>query len=662
VGRVAVIARRPFPARLGAFLRAAARFAGIGLLVVLVVAAIDVMPALVSPTIWTLFKAPISLPAAVAIVCVRRRREVWGYTLLGVYGLSQFGLNLGGVDQHDAAFDFCALSMLALAAWLYLPFVRDWKAPLRWPRREDVLRARDLLGQARKRSTPAVAPVPVNARGRRALAIVALLIGALVAVAAAGQPAHALSVWRLPLTFLDAVGGGAATWYLARRVLGDAGGVGAAFAWMCASVRWEYGSTLDSGVSPTFLVPVLAVLAVELRERGIARGPALAGSLAALVVVASIWWPVLALVAALVVVFTLRAFGESSAARSSLLGVAGVAVSFAISCAVAGRAGHLLAAQTAFADPAHAVVACASGCDGALPWEFFYPSAFASAYAPLTSSLYAGTQHWGSYQLYAIAPGWAQLVLAAAGIAVLWRTGRRTLVRAAGWAIVAGVLLALPSHYMGLGLPSPTRLLTTLVPSFEFGAQFAILAAFFTALLAGAGFAAALRMPSQRRTATLVVLGLLVAIDCVNLPARGHPGSVVTSVAQSLDTNRQHDPIEAAFYPMLTADYGAEFDDVIATARQHGLELLNDSADADAFANLSDPSTLSRLRARGVRYVIVSLGDYPRRAEILREGHVMLPDDQDWNPAAWTAPDPTALSQRNVSSRAETGGTVVLQL
>jgi hypothetical protein len=358
----------------------------------------------------------------------------------------------------------------------------------------------------------------------------------------------------------------------------------------------------------------------------------------------------------------LFAFDKPADARWTALTIAACLVSFAISGAI-GRATSLLGAQTAFTDPLHALAACASGCDGAMPWEFFYPSSFASAYEPLVSGLFTAAQHWGDYQLYAIAPGWAQLLLAGIGIVTLNRTGHEAVTRTALLAIAASVLLALPSHYLGLGLPSLTRIVTAVVPGFEFGAQFAVSASFFVALLAGAGFAAAARLPNgSRRTATLVAVALLVVLDVADLPVHGSPGAEVASAAATFGAPADGRPVSVAFYPMLGPDYGDGYDDLVHTARQHGIHLINENADASSFADLSAPDTLSRLRANGVRYVVVALGDYPRRSEILRAGHILLPEDQDWNSAAWLAPDPTALVRSNVTTRAAGSGTLVLAL
>ena len=67
----------------------------------------------------------------------------------------------------------------------------------------------------------------------------------------------------------------------------------------------------------------------------------------------------------------------------------------------------------------------------------------------------------------------------------------------------------------------------------------------------------------------------------------------------------------------------------------------------------------TQLRARGVRYVVVSLAYYARRREILDEAHVLLPLDQEGTASAWLAPEPADLLRFTVI-RAEGDGSLLL--
>jgi hypothetical protein len=491
-----------------------------------------------------------------------------------------------------------------------------------------------------------------------AAAVAAALGAAMLVLAAKAGWIDAGTEVRLPLSLLDGAVGALAMWFVGKRIAGPAAGFGCAVLWAACGVRLDYWANAGLAPTPTALLPVVVALALGLRENGVLKKEWMGVALAAVIVPMSTHWPLLALTTTLAAAFTFWSIGRTSEAGWSLFAL--VASGLYIWLAASGPVARELAAQAALYDPGRILVACAGGCDGGLPWEFFYPTALGSAFSGPIASLLAITSHWGDYQLYSIAPGLTECSLAIVGAIVLKRAGRTRLLGVWLTAIGLGIVLALPSHYLGLTLPTLTRAILAFAPTFEFGAQLALLSGFFVALLGGAGFAA---LVDQRRGILVVpsvaALGLLL-LDLLFVPVPSHPAIALARMRNVIPASAEQPKL--AFYPFVTQGYGPEYTSLVRAAHRAHVQLINENeGDDSAVADLSAPGTLQRLRSIGTQYIVVSLEDYSRRRDILQKARVVLPLDQYEDSSAWLTPEPSdLLGMRPVNTQAD--GTMLFAL
>jgi hypothetical protein len=75
--------------------------------------------------------------------------------------------------------------------------------------------------------------------------------------------------------------------------------------------------------------------------------------------------------------------------------------------------------------------------------------------------------------------------------------------------------------------------------------------------------------------------------------------------------------------------------------------------------DISAPDARAKLATLGIQYVVVSLGDYTRRREMLQEAHVLLPLAARAAAPAWMAPEPNKLLGFRVLE-SESDGTLLL--
>jgi hypothetical protein len=618
------------------------------LLVTSLVAVLPVIHAGVNGT--SLLKGLVALPTGLSYASTGRLRTYLSFASICAMFALLAGFAAANYYEPDTACDTAVLSVFALAALITAPNRRDWSLVRA---RRGLLSVPAKLARTARRSfaDPArrlAAGSTVVLVGRVAAAgMVAVLGIALALLAGRIDPFWAL---RMAELVLDAALGALAMWFIGRSIAGPAAGTAAGLLWACSAVRLEYNSVLP-GLVPTALVPVVAALALGASRTGTLSGPWLALALAGALVALSWSWPLLAVTTALIVVFLFWSLGEVGQGRWALLAL--VAAAVVPWLAWGAHSEQLVAAQTAFTDPAEAAVALASGGDGGLPWEFFYPSAFGFAYAKLLSAWLTASGHWGNDQLFAIAPGWAQLVLAAVGGAVMYRRGRTRLLRVWLVAVAVAICLALPTRYLGVPLPSLTRLIQALAPGFAFGAQFALLGAFFVALLAGVGA----EVIARRNVVRVLALATFVLLDVLSLPSATNSSSVLARLSPAIPPSTK-----VAFYPFLTSDYGPEYDDLLRIAHRFGYRLANEDRGAGALlGDLALPGTLQRLRSLGVAYAVVSPGDYSRRREILSEAHVILPLDQLISSPGWLAPEPADLSGMPIV-RSQSDGSFLIRI
>ncbi|GAC1309590.1 MAG: hypothetical protein NVS2B3_01210 [Vulcanimicrobiaceae bacterium] len=601
-------------------------------LLALVVMTIDALPLTAAGVhLDSLLEGLIAVPAALAIVYGHENRRTIGLALVTVFFVLLIALVASGMPQNDAAYNTTILSLLSVALWMCVPQL-DVTVPY-----ARMHRLGDSRPIAPTRRAPRVGTFPWFA-AIGAGTLVAFV--ALVAYASRFLDAAPIDAYQRieVLRALDGAIGSIAVFALARRTSGTLGGIGAAVLWYCCGMRLDYTAIEATGVFPTAFVPSLAAFVSYARGRSVPVPLAL--SIAAILAGAiGIEWPIVAIVAMLATLVI--SFAADDRRRIGWLGVA-FATAFLLMLEVVHPAATIakIGLQASVADPDSVIAACSSGCDGALPWEFFYPSPSDGALANVLRTLLMQTFHWGNYRANAVAPGWAELVLAGFGLVALYREQRRVArIFAAG--IILGIALSMPSYYLGLTLPSLTRLLTTVAPNFQFGTQFSLLSGLLVALLGGA---AIMRMMTVgRRLPRLAAYGLIaIAIfESIPFPVPGHAGAVLRSLANELSRREAIRP-KVAFYPYLTDVDGPEFADLERSADRAGIDLLNETGVSN-IGDLADPGMVDRLKSQGVRYIVVSLDEYSRRREILRNARLLLPNDRERQSSAWTAPTPERL-------------------
>lgn len=630
-----------------------------------VVVLIDWLPlATAGINLTSLAKGLIAVPVGLAFAFGASHRRFLVTLLAGVMCLLLIAFTWSGYAPNDPAVESALISLLALSFWLTLPYVLPRKLRLREP--PDIVELLHALGsvsRALPSRTDLAGFLRLWARTIRWSARVVLLLGflatvvlavLLVAALAAGMDARVL--FRLGMLVADGAVGAVAMWFLAQRLFGTSAALPSSLLWLFCSMRLEVSGYAGSDFLPTWAVPAVAAVLLRARDRGVLRGPSLALVLGVVVLGLAWFWPLLALTVAFATTLLLWGAGYARDARWTLAAFFAW-VLFACT-AIPNQNVSRIFADSSLRDPAHAAAACASGCDGGLPWEYFYPSPFGWVYSGLLIRLYTATVHWGNYQTFAISPGWAQLALALCGAWIVWRRGRRGLLLIWGLGVAIGVVLALPSHYLGLGLPSLARLVVSVAPNFTFAAQSSLLGAVFVVLLGGVAVSSLAFPGNKLRLVPAVLLVVLIGADVASPPVFGHPASVLARSSAWMPVERGS-RARIAFYPFLTPDYGPEYDELSALARRENFEFVNQDGDENALGDLTDPNVQTQLRARGVRYVVVSLADYARRREILDEAHVLLPLDQEGTASAWLAPEPADLLRLTVI-RAEGDGSLLL--
>lgn len=601
------------------------------LIIAAVVLTIDALPLAANGiNLDSLLKALIAIPVALAIVYKNRARRTVGLVLVAVLFVLLISLAASGIPQNDGACNTTVLSLLAVAVWMCVPRLESLASYAGVRRRAGVLRLPRQKGEPRTRSIRAVTIVGVFA---------------LVAIVAYASRLDDLSTidsyGRIDaLRVLDGLVGSAAVFVLARRMGGTVGAIAAAILWYCCGMRLDYTALRATDVLPTALVPLLAASAAFLRSRAV-PAPLVICSSAILAGAIAIEWPLLAIVAYLATsIFSMA--GDERPSDGWFAAGCGLAFLLVLEALYFGTIVDKVGLQTSLSDLDGVVAACSSGCDGGFPWEFVYPVPSAGAFSHLLQTLLTQTFHWGNYRANAIAPGWAELVLASLGVVALYREKKFRAVRIFAIGIVLGIGLSLPSHYLGLTLPSFTRVVTAVAPTFQFGAQCSLVSGMLVALLGGIGIARTSTHGSSRlrRSGVFVILALAV-FESASFAVPGHAGAVLRALAGEIPRSDATRP-KVAFYPFITDVDGPEFVDLKRSADRSGIDLYN-AASVSNTDDLSDPAVVDRLKSQGVRYIVVSLDDYSRRRAILRNARLLLPNDRETQSRAWTPPTPERM-------------------
>jgi len=227
--------------------------------------------------------------------------------------------------------------------------------------------------------------------------------------------------------------------------------------------------------------------------------------------------------------------------------------------------------------------------------------------------------HFSNFVEQTLFLGYTVMVLAAVGALVGLRRFETWLILAVG---AVGLLVAEPPlvHSFGpLKIPSPSLVLTPLVPIFRVYARFGVLVMLGAALLAAGGFSWIQARLPRRAVLLLAVPFLLTAIEFDNIPPlrvytllpapseyrwlRSQPAGILVEYPLDAGTDVNQQQIQAHLYTVYQP--------------VHGHPLFNGGNPGSRADQISSqlepyyaPGVADRLRSIGVRYVFVHRADY----------------------------------------------------
>jgi hypothetical protein len=480
----------------------------------------------------------------------------------------------------------------------------------------------DLTAAARAKAETAPAAVDafvgqaVSARGLQALAAIAFGLAALVALSA-GAPSlvwgsHAigqlntlagrpwLGWWWGVVVALDGIAGGAAVYDIARKLGASMpAAMLAGLLWAtCPARLWPLSLTL----APTFLVPVFCWGMIENGERN-TLAPAVARPAFLL---AAVFAPVeaIAMIAIGAALTIAHSETRERLRRNAVLWLPWVLAAIAYVALFPQRVAQAFAASGALLGSPDSVRGLAG--DGSLPWEAAVP---ASMLAPL----YAAEHHAGVVLALCISPGIA-LLASALAFAIL-RPGARDypIGKAAALTIAFSLYAALPSQWAGVALPTPAAALAALMPAFAGIAQAGLGISVFCALLSALALDRLFAQPSGGwRTAGAAFVGLAVIVSMLPLGPGASRIAASPTIAAELWAASNTSGGSIAYYPLMDAmtPRGAELAYVETISGTRVIDLHMAKADRASLVDISAPGVASRLRASGVKVVIVETRAY----------------------------------------------------
>jgi hypothetical protein len=244
--------------------------------------------------------------------------------------------------------------------------------------------------------------------------------------------------------------------------------------------------------------------------------------------------------------------------------------------------------------------------DGSLPWE-------AAAPAPMLVPLFAAEHHAGVVLALCISPGIA-LLAAALAYAILRPSVRSYPIgRAAALAFAFSMYVALPSQWAGVALPTPAAALAALMPGFAGIAQAGLGISVFCALLGALAFDALFAQPSNVwRTIGASLVGLSIIASVMPLGPGASRVAASPTVGAELWAAANARGGSIAYYPLMdaTTPRGAELAYVETISGTRVADLHLSQSERASLGDISAPGVASRLRARGVKVVIVELRAY----------------------------------------------------
>jgi hypothetical protein len=239
--------------------------------------------------------------------------------------------------------------------------------------------------------------------------------------------------------------------------------------------------------------------------------------------------------------------------------------------------------------------------DGSPPWEAAVP-------ASMLGSLFAAEHHAGVVLALCISPGIALIALALAFAILRPAVRAYPIATAAALGIVFSLYAALPSQWNGVPLPTPAAALSALVPGFAGIAQAGLGISMFCALLGALALDKLFAQPAgpwRVAGAGFVALAIVISV----LPVGPGSSRVIESPTIAAETwaAQNANGGSVAYYPMVDAasPRGSELAYVESIAKANVIDLHLPAADRASLADISAPGVAARLRARGVRVVIV---------------------------------------------------------
>ncbi|HEY7981677.1 MAG TPA: hypothetical protein VID19_09320 [Candidatus Eremiobacteraceae bacterium] len=479
----------------------------------------------------------------------------------------------------------------------------------------------DIAERAREKAltTPtaidALVDEALSARGLQILAAVtfglAILVSLSAAVPGSVWGSHAigqltalaakpwLGAWWGAIVAIDGLAGGLAIFFAARSLGASVqAAVIAGLLWaMCPARVWPLSLTL----APTFLVPVFcwAMIAGEQNAMGLA-------SAGAAFLVAVFFAPAEAI--AMLTIGAAFAIARPDT-RTVLRDDAKywwpwVAASLVVLALARDHVARALSSSGALLGSADAVRGL--GGDGAPPWEAVVP-------ASLLAPFMAAEHHAGVALALCISPGLALVAAALAFVVLRPISLVSDFGRVAALAIAFGLYAALPSQWAGVALPTLATALAALVPGFagiaQAGLGISVICALLGALALDVLFS---RHSSAWRTISAAAAGLAVLLA----PVLGGPSGSRLDRSPTIEAESwaaEHAGGGAiAYYPFAdpASPRGSELALVEAMSRTTIVDLHASGVDRARILDLASTGLANRLRAHGVKVVIVEARAY----------------------------------------------------
>jgi hypothetical protein len=408
-----------------------------------------------------------------------------------------------------------------------------------------------------------------------------------------------LGAWWGAIVAIDGLAGGLAI-YFTGRALGasvQAAAIAGLLWAMCPARVWPLSLTL----APTFLVPVFCWAMIATEQNAMSLTAA-----GAAILVATVFTPAEAIAMLTIgAAFAIARPNTRAVLRdSALYWWPWVAASLVVLAVARERIALILGSSGALLGSADAVRGLAG--DGAPPWEAIVP-------ASLLAPLMAAEHHAGVALALCITPGVALVAAALAFLVLRPLALVSDFGRVAALAIAFGLYAALPSQWAGVALPTPAAALAALVPGFAGIEQAGLGVSVFCALLGALALDVLFSRHSNAwRTISAAAVGLAVLLT----PVLGGPSGSRLDRSPTIEAEAwaadHAGGGSVAYYPFVVPESprGSELALVEALSRTTIVDLHATGTDRARMLDLASTGLANRLRAHGVKVVIVEARAY----------------------------------------------------